>query len=86
MPVGAGIGYCGWVGLFGPAMDAGTSLGMGMLGTLFVVRWAVGRWEKAKVRWWEDWARVSAGLQRDLRVSMLYLDNPPTHLDIDRNS
>lgn len=79
---GVGLSWAGWVGwlpgsgegLLGIlSMDAGTALGVGGLGALVGVRWAVGRWEKAKKLWWEDWARVGDGLQRDLNVSNVFV-------------
>jgi hypothetical protein len=49
------------------------ALGMGALSTVGGLRWAVGRWEKAKKKWWESWERVESGLERDLEVcSSLY--------------
>lgn len=51
------------------ASEAGTAVGALMFCTLLGVRWAVGRWEKAKRRWWEDWSRVGEGLGRELEVS-----------------
>jgi len=74
---GAGVSWAGWVGWFASAgeslldiigMDAGTVMGVGLLGAVAGVRWAIGRWEKAKRRWWEDWERIGDGLGRDLRV------------------
>jgi hypothetical protein len=71
---GAGAGWAGWVGwLSGTGegllgMDAGTAIGVGLLTSVTGVRWAIGRWEKAKRRWWEDWERIGQGLGRDLRV------------------
>ena len=60
---GTGEGVLGFVG-----MDAGTAIGVGVLGALASVRWAVGRWESAKRRWWEDWTRLGEALGRDLTV------------------
>ncbi|PPQ68031.1 hypothetical protein CVT25_014492 [Psilocybe cyanescens] len=74
---GAGIGWAGWLGwLLGSGegllgfigMDAGTAMGLGMLSAVASIRWAVGRWEKSKKRWWQDWVRVGEGLDRDLKV------------------
>ena len=48
--------------------SAGTAVGVFMLCTVLGVRWAVGKWERAKRRWWEDWFRVVEGLGRDLEV------------------
>ncbi|KAG5638455.1 hypothetical protein H0H81_012520 [Sphagnurus paluster] len=76
---GAGIGWAGWYGwlmgsgegLFGAVgLDAGTAIGVGLLGSVMGVRWAVGMWERSKRRWWEDWNRVGEGLGRDLRASL----------------
>lgn len=44
------------------------ALGAGVLSAVLGVRWGVGRWERAKRRWWESWARVDEGLERDLKV------------------
>ena len=73
---GLGVAWAGWatgLQLFGGLVDVGmsteTALGVGMLGAIVGVRWAVGRWEKAKRRWWKDWDRVGGGLERDLKVS-----------------
>jgi hypothetical protein len=77
LAVGAGFSWSGWVGWFVPAMDAGTAVGGGMLVALLGVRVAIGRWEKAKQRWWEDWTRVGEGLGRDLKVPLLGTTNTP---------
>lgn len=77
---GIGIGWAGWLGwLLGSGegllgfvgMDTGTAVGVGMLSAVGSVRWAVGRWEKGKKRWWQDWARVAEGLDRDLKVCLM---------------
>ncbi|KAF8813850.1 hypothetical protein BYT27DRAFT_7250731 [Phlegmacium glaucopus] len=74
---GVGISWAGWLGwLLGSGegllgfvgMDAGTAIGVGMLSAVASIRWAVGKWEKSKKRWWQDWSRVGEGLDRDLRV------------------
>jgi len=74
---GLGIGWAGWLGwLLGSGegllgfvgMDANTAMGVGMLSAVAGIRWGVGKWEKAKKRWWQDWARVGQGLDRDLKV------------------
>ena len=44
-----------------------TAWGLGALGALAGVRWGMAKWEKAKRRFWRDWARVEAGLEVDLR-------------------
>ncbi|KAH9485573.1 hypothetical protein JR316_0002483 [Psilocybe cubensis] len=76
---GAGIGWAGWLGwLLGSGegmlgfigIDAGTAMGVGMMSAVASIRWAVGRWEKSKSRWWQDLARVGEGLERDLKVKL----------------
>lgn len=47
-------------------MEMPTAAGIGVLGAVLSARWAVGRWERAKRRWWADWERVGQGLRRDL--------------------
>ena len=44
------------------------AMGAGTLSFVLGLRWAVGRWERAKRRWWESWDRVDEGLERDLEV------------------
>lgn len=58
----AGIGLSG----------GGSAAGAMMLCTLLGVRWAVGKWERAKRRWWADWKRVGEGLGRDLKVCFFH--------------
>ncbi|KAF9010576.1 hypothetical protein BDQ17DRAFT_1397259 [Cyathus striatus] len=76
---GAGVGWSGWLGwfmgtgegLFGVVgMEPTTAVGVGMLGAIVSMRWAVGRWESAKKKWWADWTRVGEGLDRDLRTTV----------------
>ncbi|KAG6920261.1 hypothetical protein DXG01_005030 [Tephrocybe rancida] len=76
---GAGISWAGWVGwlagsgegLLGAiGLDAGMAGGVGLLTAVAGVRWAVGKWERAKRRWWEDWDRVGSGLGRDLKATL----------------
>jgi hypothetical protein len=74
-----GLGTAGWLGYLstGPlagfgAMEGPTALGVTAVGVLASARWAVGRWERAKRRWWEDWERVGAGVRRDLSVRACY--------------
>lgn len=74
MNLGSGIGL--------PFVEGsvGTAIGAFMLCTVLGVRWAVGKWERAKKRWWEDWSRVGEGLGRDLEVSLFILLKTRTHL------
>lgn len=77
MVAGAGLGWAGWFGwlagtgenLLGTVgLDAGTAMSLGLLIAVVSVRWGVGKWERAKRRWWEDWDRLKSGLGRDLKV------------------
>ncbi|THV05015.1 hypothetical protein K435DRAFT_774024 [Dendrothele bispora CBS 962.96] len=72
---GAGLGWAGWYGwLTGSEhalapllqMDATTAIGAGLLTAALGIRWSVGKWERAKRRWWADWDRVGEGLERDM--------------------
>jgi hypothetical protein len=74
---GAAIGWTGWMGwlvgsgdgLLGVVgLEPHTAMGVGALLAAASVRWCVGKWERAKTKWWEDWRRVGEGLDRDLRV------------------
>ncbi|KAL5506985.1 hypothetical protein ACEPAH_6441 [Sanghuangporus vaninii] len=48
------------------SVDASTSIAFGTLGTLAGLRWAVGRWTKARERWFVAFGRVGEGLERDM--------------------
>lgn len=69
---GAGLGW--WLAFgesalsLGAGSEAGTALGAGVLVAVAGVRWAVGKWERAKRQWIDDANRVSEGLERDLKV------------------
>jgi hypothetical protein len=68
--LGAGIAaYLLGLGSGVAVTSAGTAVGISTLCMLLGIRWAVGKWERAKKRWWEDWSRVGEGLGRDLEVS-----------------
>ena len=69
----AGLGVAEGVlaNLLSAGVAPGTAAGAGVLLALASIRVAIGRWEKAKKRWWGDWKRVSQGLERDLSVSLL---------------
>ncbi|KAI4521848.1 hypothetical protein K525DRAFT_279147 [Schizophyllum commune Loenen D] len=56
--------------LLSAGVTPGTAAGAGVLLALASVRVAIGRWEKAKRRWWGDWKRVSEGLERDLSTTL----------------
>ena len=55
-------------GALGPGMDLETAVGTGMMISALGVWWMVGRWEKAKKKWWRDWERIGQGLERDVKV------------------
>jgi len=62
---GPAVAWGGWaVGFAGEEL----AVGAGTLSFVLGLRWAVGRWEKAKSRWWESWDRVDEGLERDIKV------------------
>ncbi|KAG6860763.1 hypothetical protein C0995_007795 [Termitomyces sp. Mi166 len=76
---GAGLGWAGWFGwlagtgeglLGAVGLDSGSAMGLGLLIAVASVRWGVGKWERAKRRWWEDWDRVGNGLGRDLKATL----------------
>lgn len=70
-----GVGVAWWLAFGGNALsigtgsEAGTALGAGALVAVASIRWAVGKWERAKRKWIEDADRVGEGLKRDLKVS-----------------
>ena len=55
--------------IFNIGIEPSTAIGLSVLGTLASIRWTVGKWERAKKLWWEDWIRVCQGLERDLKVN-----------------
>ncbi|RPD57636.1 hypothetical protein L226DRAFT_481906 [Lentinus tigrinus ALCF2SS1-7] len=74
---GFGIAWAGWAkelqllgGLVDIGMSTETALGVGMLTAAVGMRWAVGRWEKAKRQWWKNWSRIGEGLDRDLKATL----------------
>lgn len=68
--VAAWSAWTGWLGAWAQ-VPGSTAAGAGALGILFGLRWAIGKWEKGKKRWWEDWDRVGEGLERDLKVCLV---------------
>lgn len=72
---GLGVAWAGWaehLGILGDALSTGmqveTAVGAGALIATLGIRLMVGSWDKARKRWWRDWDRVGAGLERDLKV------------------
>jgi hypothetical protein len=50
------------------SISTGTAIGTGLLGSVASVRWMQSMWARAERRWWADWSRVCAGLERDCEV------------------
>ncbi|KAI0320794.1 hypothetical protein OF83DRAFT_1169057 [Amylostereum chailletii] len=76
--LGAGAGVGGiWVGwgsgaalvTGGATAEVGTAVGVGMLVCLGGVRWAVGKWDRARKAWLADWTRMREGAARDVQTS-----------------
>lgn len=60
----------GWA--IGGYIGEEVALAVGTLSAVGGVRWCVGRWERAKRKWWESWERVDLGLERDLEVRFMF--------------
>lgn len=54
-------------------MGAESGLGLAALGTAIGLRWGMGRWEKARRKFWVDFARVESGLEEDLQVRPVFV-------------
>ncbi|KAH8108002.1 hypothetical protein BXZ70DRAFT_1003420 [Cristinia sonorae] len=73
---GMGVAWAGWadqlelLGHFSLGVGAETAAGLGMFTAVAGIWYSIGRWEKAKRRWWRDWDRVGEGLERDLRATL----------------
>ncbi|KAF8444609.1 hypothetical protein L210DRAFT_3758591 [Boletus edulis BED1] len=71
---GAGLGW--WLAFgehilsLGSGTEMGTAIGSGALLAVGSIRWAVGKWERAKRRWMQDSARIGEGLTRDLQSTI----------------
>jgi len=82
-----GVLWANWVGLIGDISLLGLNLGgetvvgAGILASVAGVRWSVGRWEKARRKFWADWERVGKGLGRDLTVRFFSIQNPDVFID-----
>ncbi|KAI6002761.1 hypothetical protein EDD15DRAFT_2157387 [Pisolithus albus] len=80
--VGAFVGILGGVGVswwlaignhilnFGPGAEITSAIGVGAIVAISSIRWAVGKWERAKRKWMQDLERVSDGTKRDLKRSL----------------
>ena len=54
-------------------LDGETAFSLGLFGVLGAIRIGVGRWEKAKKKWYADFARVSGGLEADIEARLTAL-------------
>ena len=62
--IGAGVG----AGAMMLHHGLGEAVGAGLLVGAVGVRWAIGRWDKARRAWREDWGRVKEAAERDVQV------------------
>ncbi|KZV95125.1 hypothetical protein EXIGLDRAFT_766515 [Exidia glandulosa HHB12029] len=60
--------YAAWATHY---IDGATAVGVAALLSVAVLRWSIGRWEKAQKLWWADWTRVGEGLARDVQRDFL---------------
>ncbi|KAH0827868.1 hypothetical protein J3R83DRAFT_3495 [Lanmaoa asiatica] len=71
---GTGLGW--WLAFgehilnLGAGTEVGTAIGSGALLAVGSVRWAVGKWERAKRRWAQDSGRIGESLTRDLQSTI----------------
>lgn len=71
---GAGVSW--WLAIgsnvlsFGPGAEIASAVGVGAIVAISSIRWAVGKWERAKRKWMQDLERVSDGTKRDLKTSL----------------
>ncbi|QRW21357.1 valine-tRNA ligase [Rhizoctonia solani] len=52
------------------SISGGTAIGAGLLGSVASVRWMQSMWARAEKRWWADWSRVCAGLERECEANL----------------
>ncbi|KAJ1304415.1 hypothetical protein OPQ81_005563 [Rhizoctonia solani] len=52
------------------SISGGTAVGAGLLGGVASIRWMQSIWARAENRWWADWSRVCAGLERDCEANL----------------
>ncbi|KAG8763778.1 hypothetical protein FRC11_012781 [Ceratobasidium sp. 423] len=52
------------------SISGGTAIGTGLLGSVASVRWMQSMWARSEKRWWADWSRVCAGLERDCEANL----------------
>ena len=51
----------------GSYIDGATAIGGGVFVSVLGLRWAVGRWERARKAWWGNYHRIGQGLGRDVK-------------------
>jgi BMFP domain-containing protein YqiC len=51
-------------------LEGETAFSLGLFGVFAAIRIGIGRWEKAKEKWWADFARVSGGLKADIEAQL----------------
>ena len=68
-------------------LEGETAFSLGLFGVLAAIRIGVGGWEKAKNKWWADFARVSGGLKADIeeRLKGILEQNLFKELELVRN-
>ena len=83
--VGASIGAGATSAMLLLQGGLGEAVGAGMLVGVVGVRWAVGRWERARRAWREDWVRVKEAAERDVQVRVKHTLLPDaTHSNVRR--
>ena len=83
--VGASIGAGATSAMLLLQGGLGEAVGAGMLVGVVGVRWAVGRWERARRAWREDWGRVKEAAERDVQVRVKHTLLPDAaHLNLRR--
>lgn len=48
-------------------ISASTGLGVGLLSSMAVLRWAAGRWVRSQNAFWKDWDRIEMGLEDNIK-------------------
>lgn len=66
--VAGSVGVGAAVGAGVLAQGVGEAAGAGLLAAAAGVRWAIGRWDKARKMWRADWTRVKEAAERDVEV------------------
>ncbi|KAJ7593975.1 hypothetical protein C8J56DRAFT_853788 [Mycena floridula] len=66
----AATSSAGFFAHFLGGLELGTAVPGAIFVFLFTTRWSIGRWERAKQAWWDDWERVGEALKRDLKTNL----------------